>query len=359
MKLIALALAGAMSALIVAATNASAAQQYIAKPAWKAAPSRADVTAALSSKANDLHHPVDVNIGCQIKPGGALTACGQIYGSERGQEIRDAVLALIPKFIAYVPREVDPTKGSVVVTLAFHLEPPDRPAEVIELVDPQLRMIKGAAQPVRVLPDAVTKAGYKSGLGVVECEGTATGALADCSVVKETPSNLGVAQGALAIAQTMNLNPWQQDEPIEGSKVRIPIYINAPDADRDSSFTRQAIFHVLHRPPRPAGPGFPAGAYTMGDVGTAGEYFPDRALRMGVDGSAVIECVLSAEGDLDECVPVAESAPNFGFAFASLEMAKQRAITAAPRLVDGVPLDGEVVQVVVPFIAHPKQPKIR
>lgn len=97
----------------------------------------------------------------------------------------------------------------------------------------------------------------------------------------------------------------------------------------------------------------------MGDVGTAGEYFPDRALRMGVDGSAVIECVLSAEGDLDECVPVAESAPNFGFAFASLEMAKQRAITAAPRLVDGVPLDGEVVQVVVPFIAHPKQPKIR
>ena len=335
MKPIILALTCAMAAFFGTAANAIAANPYILTPAWKSAPSRADVTAALLSKAKDLRQPTDARIVCQLKSDGALTACGEFYGFQRGQETKDVVLALIPKFIAYAPKDFDPAKGPVNVSLSFHFTPPDQSAEPVLLVAPELRTIRGAVQPPLTFPDAAAKAGYKGGLGIVECEGTATGAVAGCTIVKETPANVGIAASALAFAQTMNLNPWQQAEPMEGSKVRIPVYVNSADAAHDPSLTRQAIFHV-----------------PVGYQGTAGPYFPDRALRMGVNGSAMLECVLSADGDLDDCVPVAESTPNMAFAIASLIMATRRAIKATPRSVDGRPVDGEVVFVVVPFTAN-------
>jgi hypothetical protein len=66
----------------------------------------------------------------------------------------------------------------------------------------------------------------------------------------------------------------------------------------------------------------------------------------------VLHCVLAADGRLNDCVPISESPPDYGFIPASLIMAKRGAVKAAPRTVDEHPLDGEVVQVEAPFDLH-------
>ena len=347
-KLIAIGFALISCAVIGAASEATAeGVAYLQDPIWKSAPSRSDVNSALASKGN-WREAVSVEADCQVNPDGALTACH--FSTERmsWEGFEGAARALAPKFTAYVPREAATAKGPIHVIVDFRFESPDQPAAPIYLDDPELRTRSDAPAPREDYPDAAMKAGSGSGFGLVECEGAETGALVGCVVVKETPADVGFGKSAITFAQAINLNPWQDGKPIAGSKVRLPLYVDPPDAQSRPTFARQAIFQTPFR--WQGRPYLPDPAVLEG---TAGPYFPDRALRMGVDGSAVIECVLSANGELDDCVPVSESVPNFSFLDAAMRMAKEGAIKAKPRIVDGGPVDEEVVQVTVPFIANP------
>ena len=70
---------------------------------------------------------------------------------------------------------------------------------------------------------------------------------------------------------------------------------------------------------------------------------------MGVNGSATIQCALSAAGALSNCVGISETPAGQDFLAAALKMASRGAIAAIPATVDGIPAAADVVIVEVPF----------
>ena len=77
-------------------------------------------------------------------------------------------------------------------------------------------------------------------------------------------------------------------------------------------------------------------------------YYPAYAYRDGVSGVAVIDCKVTARGELDRCVIVAEFPRECFFGAAARRLA-QVGIIGPPRVVDGQPTGGEVVRLKVQF----------
>jgi periplasmic protein TonB len=51
-------------------------------------------------------------------------------------------------------------------------------------------------------------------------------------------------------------------------------------------------------------------------------YYPERAQREHVEGTAVINCLVTQEGTLTDCNLVSETPPGYGFGDKALEMSK-------------------------------------
>lgn len=109
----------------------------------------------------------------------------------------------------------------------------------------------------------------------------------------------------------------------------------ATSAHADEAVLRDPVFKQSH-------------AYA--DLGGTGPYYPERAARNGIGGSVTLQCRASAKGDLSDCTVLSVTPTGMSFEEAALLMAKRGWLKAAPHLVDGQPVDGEVVRVVVPFV---------
>jgi TonB family protein len=163
-----------------------------------------------------------------------------------------------------------------------------------------------------------------AGHATVSCAVTPDAGLANCSVKSETPAGYGFGAAALALTPKITLSP-----------VNLPPTIDIPLRFEPPMRTTQAIFGKI------------PGGYA--ELGPAGPYYPERAMRLNKQGYAVLACHLAKTGRLSDCTVVDEAPADFGFRYAALKLVERRLLTAAPRLVDGVPLEDEIVQVVVPF----------
>jgi TonB family protein len=311
------------------ASGAGAADLDLSSIAWKTVPTRAEVNAALPTGWAGQGEGY-ASLHCQLQADGSLANC-EATGSS-STEYGHAARRLVSKFSAFVPPSLATGKDRMFVDIGFMFHDTRQPVEPIELATPEFLQTAGSDATRDHFPDAAAKAGWVSGVGVVDCDGAAGGALANCIVAREAPGNVGFGQQALEIARTLRLNPWQDGEPVEGARLRLPIYINAPSAAAEPDFTRKAIFHV---------PG--------GGPGTAGPYYPERAFRMNIRGSVTIQCVLAASGALSDCVVLSEVPEGQAFAAATLKMVSRGAILAKPTMVDGQPREAEAVRVEVPF----------
>jgi TonB family protein len=65
-------------------------------------------------------------------------------------------------------------------------------------------------------------------------------------------------------------------------------------------------------------------------LGAAGPYFPERAQRLNVSGSVIIECAADAGGALTDCAIKEEIPEGFGFGQAAQKMARTKWMKAAP-----------------------------
>jgi protein TonB len=74
-------------------------------------------------------------------------------------------------------------------------------------------------------------------------------------------------------------------------------------------------------------------------------YYPRRALQMGAEGEAVLDCLVTAGGAL-HCVVAAETPPGWGFGAAALRIAREHQMVPATR--GGVAAEGRYVMR-VPF----------
>jgi len=79
------------------------------------------------------------------------------------------------------------------------------------------------------------------------------------------------------------------------------------------------------------------------DAEALSRYYPERASRMSIEGTATISCTVNARGTLDNCSVVSETPPEAGFGDATLKASKL--FKMKPLSKDGAPVDGGTVRI--------------
>jgi len=171
-----------------------------------------------------------------------------------------------------------------------------------------------------------------AGVAILFCGITADGHLDPCKAEEETPTGMGFGDAAVALAPKFRMAATTAaGETVGGHYYRLRIRFTLP-----LPVLPDGVRLIGH----PTWTSQPGGQQSS-------TYYPDRALRMGQGGNALIQCVVVEGGRLDACTVLDEDPPEFGFGHALLKLAPF--FQMAPVDADGQPVVGGVVRVPMSF----------
>lgn len=158
------------------------------------------------------------------------------------------------------------------------------------------------AEMVKLIPPDVLAAG---GRVVLACKVDAQGAVSPCQVVSESPAGKGVGAAFLSIAPKYRLNP--EATAAAAARGFTVIVENWYRTDKQADWRR-----------RPTAENLVA-------------VWPTKAFEQGLEGQTTLECIVTPQGSLSDCVVMTESPLGAGFGGAALALTPQFTFWPAQR----------------------------
>ncbi len=261
---------------------------------------------------------------CEVALNGWLKRCEVIEERPAKMDYGGAALALAPFFKFSVENRGD---EPVVVRIPINWKGAGATRETAVIS----RAIWTAAPTT-----AEVEAAYPAGLSgdariIFDCTITTTGGLSGCKPLAKDPDNRRFVDAARQLLPLFRAPLQAQGgASLAGAHVMLPVQLLDPAIrDREPPITQQPVWRALPGP---------------GEI-----VYPAAARSAGIEsGKATVDCMVGAQGVLEDCRAVTEVPTGAGFGEAALKAADFFAVN--PWTYEGRPVDGQRLRIPVGFV---------
>jgi len=206
-------------------TDISALQPVLTNPVWSQAPSYAQVVAAYPSRARTESVGGRVSLECTLAADGHFQESCLVRNEEPvGYGFGAAAVELARMFVT--SPTLSDGKSAVGANLRLPFTFSTRMLQPGQTVtgSPSLMAIPTNLELGAAFPRPARRAGVGQSRAAMDCTVAPGGSLSSCTVVRESPTGVGVAAGAMQLAPKYKVSLWSSDGlPVIGSTVRVPV----------------------------------------------------------------------------------------------------------------------------------------